>query len=37
MDAMTGIIWEDDSQIKTAHIYIRPIDKENPRIVLTIT
>ena len=36
MDSLTGIVWEDDSQIKTAHVYIRPIDKESPRIELTI-
>lgn len=36
MDALTGVVWEDDSQIKSAHIYIRGIDKENPRIEVTI-
>jgi crossover junction endodeoxyribonuclease RusA len=35
-DALTGIVWVDDSQIKTAHVYIKPIDRGNPRIELTI-
>jgi len=37
MDALTWVVWEDDSQIKSAHIYIRDIDRETPRIELTIT
>lgn len=34
MDSLTGIVYEDDSQIKLATIQIMPIDKENPRIEL---
>lgn len=36
MDALTGIIYKDDSQIKKATIEIMEIDKLNPRIELTI-
>lgn len=36
MDAMTGIVWEDDSQIKVAHIYLN-YDKEDPRIEIDVT
>lgn len=34
-DALTGIVWEDDSQIKEAHIFLA-YDKESPRTVITI-
>lgn len=36
MDALTWIVWEDDSQIKQANISVMLIDKENPRIEITI-
>ncbi len=36
MDALTGIIYDDDSQIKLATIQIMEVDKENPRIELII-
>jgi Holliday junction resolvase RusA-like endonuclease len=36
MDALTGIIFDDDSQIKKATVEIMEIDKLNPRIELTI-
>lgn len=36
MDALTGIIFDDDSQIKKATVEIMEIDKFNPRIELTI-
>lgn len=35
MDALTGIVWLDDSQVEEAHVYKR-YDKANPRIELTI-
>jgi Holliday junction resolvase RusA-like endonuclease len=35
MDALTGIVWLDDSQIQTAHVS-KYYDKDNPRIELTI-
>jgi Holliday junction resolvase RusA-like endonuclease len=35
MDALTGIVWEDDSQI-TDVIVRKKIDKENPRIEIII-
>ena len=35
MDALTGIIWEDDSQIKKATVELF-YDKESPRIELEI-
>jgi len=35
MDALTGIIWEDDSQIQRATVE-KFYDKENPRIELVI-
>jgi Holliday junction resolvase RusA-like endonuclease len=34
MDALTGIVWEDDEQIDDAHVHKR-YDKENPRIEIT--
>lgn len=37
MDALTWIIFDDDSQIKKATVEIMEIDKENPRIELIIT
>ncbi len=35
MDALTGIVWEDDSQI-TDVIVRKKIDKDNPRIEIII-
>ena len=35
-DALAGIVYENDSQIKLATIQIMPIDKENPRIELIL-
>jgi len=35
MDAMEGIVFKDDSQIKDAHVHMR-YDKENPRIDIKI-
>jgi crossover junction endodeoxyribonuclease RusA len=35
MDALTGIVWEDDSQIKLATVSTH-YDKENPRIELEV-
>jgi len=35
MDALTGIVWEDDSQIVEALVKKR-YDKENPRIEIVI-
>jgi len=35
MDACTGLIWVDDSQIQEAHVY-KLYNKENPRIELLI-
>lgn len=34
MDALSGIVYEDDSQIKLATIEVMEVDKENPRIEL---
>jgi crossover junction endodeoxyribonuclease RusA len=31
LDALTGIVWEDDSQIQALSIF-KDIDKDNPRI-----
>lgn len=36
LDALTGIVWEDDSQIQELHIY-KDYCKENPRIELEVT
>lgn len=36
LDAMTGILWEDDSQIVELTIY-KGYSKENPRVDLLIT
>ena len=36
MDALTWIVYEDDSQIKLATIEIMQIDKKNPRIEIII-
>lgn len=36
MDALTGIVWEDDSQIKQA-LVIKDYDKENPRIEIKLS
>ena len=36
MDALTGIVWKDDSQIVMATI-TKKIDKKNPRIEIFIT
>ena len=35
MDALTGIVWEDDSQIQTANVQ-KFYSKENPRIEINI-
>jgi len=35
MDALTGVVWEDDSQIQVAHVY-KDFDKDNPRIEIEI-
>ena len=35
MDALTGIVWEDDSQIIYAHVE-KQYDKRNPRIEIEI-
>jgi len=35
MDALSGIVWEDDSQIKEAHVTVS-YNKENPRMEITI-
>ncbi len=35
MDALTGIVWEDDSQIQEAHVK-KLYCKENPRIEIKI-
>lgn len=34
-DALTGIVWKDDKQIKISHHYTE-LDKEDPRIELII-
>jgi len=34
-DALSGIVWEDDSQIVEAHVF-KGYDKERPRIELEI-
>ena len=34
-DALSGIVWEDDSQITEAHIFMEK-SKENPRIEITL-
>ena len=36
MDALTGIVWVDDSQIKEA-VVIMHYDKEKPRIEINVT
>lgn len=35
LDCMTGILYEDDSQIKELHVY-KKYDKENPRTEIQI-
>lgn len=35
-DALSGIVWDDDSQVIDAHVHKR-YDKAQPRIVITIT
>jgi len=35
MDALSGIVWEDDSQVKEARISVK-YDKENPRMVISV-
>lgn len=35
MDSLTGIAWQDDSQIQIAHVE-KQYDKENPRIEIII-
>lgn len=34
LDAMTGIVYKDDSQINELHVF-KEIDKENPRTEVT--
>ena len=34
LDSLTGVIWEDDSQIVEIHAY-RYEDKNNPRVEIT--
>lgn len=36
MDSLTGIVWDDDSQVKLATIEMMEADKGNPRIELII-
>jgi len=36
MDALTGIVYDDDSQIKVATIQLMEPDKQNPRIEILI-
>jgi len=36
MDALSGIVWEDDDQIDDAHVHKRH-DKENPRIEIKVS
>ena len=35
MDALTGIVWEDDSQVQEANVQ-KHYDPQNPRIVITL-
>lgn len=35
LDALTGIVWSDDSLIKEAHVRVC-YDKQNPRIEITV-
>lgn len=35
LDALTGIVWLDDSQIVEAHVF-KGYDKANPRIEISI-
>lgn len=35
LDAMSGIIYEDDSQIDAMHIY-KEVDKKNPRTIIQV-
>lgn len=35
-DAMTGIVYADDSQIVRTTIQEKPIDREEPRVVITV-
>jgi len=38
LDVLTeGCVWHDDSQIADLHILKRPRDKDNPRVVVTIS
>jgi crossover junction endodeoxyribonuclease RusA len=36
LDALTGIVYEDDSQIDELHLY-RRYDKQNPRIEIVLS
>lgn len=36
MDALSGIAYEDDSQIEVAHVF-KVIDRERPRIEITLS
>lgn len=36
MDSLTGIVWDDDSQVKIATIEMMESEKGNPRIELII-
>jgi len=35
MDALSGLVWEDDSQVKEAHVFVK-YDKERPRLEIEI-
>lgn len=36
VDAMSGYIYNDDSQIKELHIYMHHKDKDSPRVVVEV-
>lgn len=36
LDALTGIVWEDDGQIVELHT-TKAVDKERPRVEMTVT
>jgi len=36
LDAMTGLIYTDDVQVKELHTYMKHRDKENPRAEVTV-
>lgn len=35
IDALSGILWQDDSQIVDLHI-LKDVDRENPRVEITL-